>query len=626
MSLVRRLAVSLVGLLVVCSSVAFAQVPASAGPPDGFYRYPSIGGGTIVFASEGDLWKVPASRRRRRPPHRLRRRGALPASLARRKADRVHRAVRRQRRRLCHVRGGGEPVRLTFHPALGPGARLDGRRQSPLPQPPRHPHNDYRIYTIAPERRDPGDDPARAGGVDQLRARRQARSRFRRSAWSSTTGSATRAARRRTSTSARSTPLAFAEVTQYDGKDAFPMWATDGRIYFVTDRWGRPNLASMKPDGSDVKRLTTFDDYDVRWPAMGDGKIVYQHKMDIWVYDLASGQERTGADPAPKRPAPGAREVRRPEADAAAWSLSKDGERIALETRGDVFVARTKKKGLIRRITESSSRARSSRRFRPTGQTIAAWTEVDGEEQLLLHSADNAPPPKQVGNTPPGWHYGAGVVAGRQAARLGRREVQLCVTDAATGRTLVVDRGEWEITQLHWSPDSRYLAYDVDAANLLNQVRIWDSQRRRATTSPTRSTTPLRRPGIPKGKYLCFLSDRVHQPVPRPLRGPVHCERSHAALRRWPCRPTARCRSRRAATPIPPKPDDKKKDEKKDDAKKEGRTRKRTRRRRRRSSRSGSTSTGSPAGSCRSRCRPGITPRFTRSRASCTGSSRRTAE
>src|SRR5437879_13679410 len=27
--------------------------------PDGFYRYPTIGGGAIVFAAEGDLWKVP---------------------------------------------------------------------------------------------------------------------------------------------------------------------------------------------------------------------------------------------------------------------------------------------------------------------------------------------------------------------------------------------------------------------------------------------------------------------------------------------------------------------------------------------------------------------------------------
>ena len=68
------------------------------------------------------------------------------------------------------------------------------------------------------------------------------------------------------------TPLEFTEVCHYDGKNAFPMWAADGRIYFVTDRWGRPNLASMKPDGTDVKRLTTFEDYDLRWPAIGDGK------------------------------------------------------------------------------------------------------------------------------------------------------------------------------------------------------------------------------------------------------------------------------------------------------------------------------------------------------------------
>src|SRR5207244_11817604 len=33
-------------------------------------------------------------------------------------------------------------------------------------------------------------------------------------------------------------PLAFTLVTNYEGKDAFPMWAPDGRIYFVTDRWG----------------------------------------------------------------------------------------------------------------------------------------------------------------------------------------------------------------------------------------------------------------------------------------------------------------------------------------------------------------------------------------------------
>src|SRR5262245_31513317 len=29
--------------------------------PDGFYRYPTIAGDMVVFASEGDLWRVPAA-------------------------------------------------------------------------------------------------------------------------------------------------------------------------------------------------------------------------------------------------------------------------------------------------------------------------------------------------------------------------------------------------------------------------------------------------------------------------------------------------------------------------------------------------------------------------------------
>ncbi len=117
-------------------------------------------------------------------------------------------------------------------------------------------------------------------------------------------------------------PLAFDQGTSYDGKNAFPMWSTDGRIYFVTDRWGRPNLASMKPDGTDVKRLTNFGDYDVRWPSMGDGKIVYQHAVDLWLYDIRDRQERARSGAAAERSDPGARALRGPESEPAAASRS----------------------------------------------------------------------------------------------------------------------------------------------------------------------------------------------------------------------------------------------------------------------------------------------------------------
>ena len=44
--------------LIVTSLCLFAAYPLSAQAPEGYYRDPTIHGETIVFAAEGDLWKV----------------------------------------------------------------------------------------------------------------------------------------------------------------------------------------------------------------------------------------------------------------------------------------------------------------------------------------------------------------------------------------------------------------------------------------------------------------------------------------------------------------------------------------------------------------------------------------
>jgi len=38
-----------------------AQTPAASGGTLGFYRYPDIHGDVVVFAAEGDLWRVPVT-------------------------------------------------------------------------------------------------------------------------------------------------------------------------------------------------------------------------------------------------------------------------------------------------------------------------------------------------------------------------------------------------------------------------------------------------------------------------------------------------------------------------------------------------------------------------------------
>jgi tricorn protease len=484
-----------------------SSIAASDTLPDGFYRYPTIGGGAIVFAAEGDLWKVPVT-------------GGIAMRLTAYEGEEAFPKLSPDGRYIAFTAqydgnddvyvmtaSGGEPLRLTFHPAPDQalGWTADGkilfrsRRDTP--------NNDFRIYKVSPE-----------GGLPEMVPLEPA-------AWISFEPNGKRVAfqklglefhnwKRYKGGEAEKIYVgtieddAFTVVTPYDGKNAFPMWAADGRIYFVTDRWGRPNLASMKPDGSDVKRLTSFEDYDVRWPAMGDGKIVYQHKMDIWVYDLASGQNQMVPIQLPSDRLQVREKFVDPKEYLKGWAISKDGERIALETRGDLFVARTHKKGLIRRLTEGSASRSRAPAFSPDGKRVAAWTEMDGEEQLILHSADNSEPPKQVGQTPPGWHFEPAWSPDGKRIAWGDQNYQIHVTDIASGESVVVDHGEWEISHYVWSPDSRYLAYELQLPNLFTQVRIWDSQSSKnyEVTEPAyKSSYPA---WDPKGKYLYFLSDR----------------------------------------------------------------------------------------------------------------------
>ena len=303
-----------------------------------------------------------------------------------------------------------------------------------------------------------------------------------------------------------------------------------------------------------------------------------------------------------------------PRPTSRAWALSKDGERIVLETRGDLFVTRTKKKGLIRRITESSlartqvpgvlARRQDDRRLDRGGRRGAARS---------CYAADNGAPPqaarqrrRPAGTSAPAWSPD-----GKKLA-WGDEKYRLYVTDVGDRRD---HRGRHAATgrsrSYAWSPDSRYLAYAVAAGRTA-------SARSGSGTARTKKRHDAERPDVQL--LLARLGSRrgstsTSSPTATSIRTSTASRRaSSSTRRRCPCvRRAAGGRHAavraRAATPIPQagrEEEGRKTRRRPTRRRKDGRQGRRTKEKAKRSrSRSGSTSTGSPTASSQVPVAPG---------------------
>src|SRR5688572_10285778 len=87
-------------------------------------------------------------------------------------------------------------------------------------------------------------------------------------------------------------------ATTWEGVDTAPMWH-DSKLYYLSDEGEqhRANLWELDPSSMKRTQLTEFDDFDVKWPAIGpgsegSGEIVFQHGSRLVLFDLAARRPR----------------------------------------------------------------------------------------------------------------------------------------------------------------------------------------------------------------------------------------------------------------------------------------------------------------------------------------------
>ncbi len=84
-------------------------------------------------------------------------------------------------------------------------------------------------------------------------------------------------------------------LTVHPATDQFPRWTPDGsRIVFASNRYGNFDVFSIKPDGSDLKRLSFESSYEFPCAISPSGKTIYGYtnawgRQDIFMLDINGG-------------------------------------------------------------------------------------------------------------------------------------------------------------------------------------------------------------------------------------------------------------------------------------------------------------------------------------------------
>lgn len=302
------------------------------------------------------------------------------------------------------------------------------------------------------------------------------------------------------------------DITNEPSQDIFPMWHRDN-IYFLSDRDRTMNLFVYNTSTRQVRKLTNYTDYDIKFPSLGNDAIIYENGGYLYLFDLAS-EQATKIDITIAEDFYGGRnELKDASKSIRSADLSPDGKRVVFSARGDIFTVPAEE-GITRNLTESSGAHDREAAWSPDGKNIAYLSDRSGEYEIWVEPQDGSGEAVQV--TSGADTYKFTIIWSPDSKKIlwNDKKMRLQYVNIDTREVTEIDTSKfWEIGQFNWSPDSRYVVYATQMPNTFNQIILYDTQ----TGEKFPVTDEWYTAGSPvfsnDGKYLLFTSDRDFNPI-----------------------------------------------------------------------------------------------------------------
>lgn len=312
----------------------------------------------------------------------------------------------------------------------------------------------------------------------------------------------------------------FAQLTKYDGNDSEPRWGLGGQsVYFLSDRSGTVNVWNQPIAGGEPRQVTRMTEDDVRdYAVSADGRtLVFTHWDRIYVMMLPDGPPRalgvTAGGDTPRSPL----DLRTFTRDADEAEASPDGKEIALVVHGELFVIKTEAKRPTRRVTSTTARERDVT-WSPDGKALYFISDEAGQEDL--YRATSAETPARALSDSlrfrieritdhPDPEFGPQVSPDGTRVAFSRLRGDLIVRELKSGAEQVLVQS-WNQPSFRWSPDSQWIAYEIEDAEYNADIHIIPADGTKPAVNITRHPDNDGRPQwSADGQILAFSSRRV---------------------------------------------------------------------------------------------------------------------
>jgi tricorn protease len=307
-------------------------------------------------------------------------------------------------------------------------------------------------------------------------------------------------------------------VTVNPANDGQPMWH-GSTLYFLSDRDEnkRANIWALDSKTGQSHAVTSFDEYDVSFPAMGPDELVFCNGSDLYLLDLETSQTRKiGIDVITDKATlkPHIEDVTDFITNA---DISPSGKRVVIEARGEIFTVPAEH-GITRNLTRSSGVGERFPAWSPDGKHIAYFSDRSSEYELTIRAADGSGEERKLTTMGPGFRYSLYWSPDSNALVFVDQAMQINLYDLEKDKLTQIDKGLFmyqgglNAFSVSWSADSRWVSYSRSLENRNTAIFLYDTtsgESHQATSGFYSDSNPA---FDPEGKYLYLITGRSFGP------------------------------------------------------------------------------------------------------------------